>query len=130
MKKLIALTLVMASAMTSLAWADVPENNGGPQPWEQQHHGDQAQGRDQHHYDPQRMHEGSRFASYGNEFRRGHPAPVRFRGAEYQVNDWRDRGLPPPPDGQHWSYIDGNYVLIAAATGVITAIILNGALNH
>ncbi|MCQ4010676.1 RcnB family protein, partial [Klebsiella pneumoniae] len=33
------------------------------------------------------------------------------------VRDWSDRGLPPPPEGHHWSYIDGNYVLIAAATG-------------
>ena len=31
--------------------------------------------------------------------------------------------------GYHWANIDGNYVLIAAATGVITALVLNSALN-
>lgn len=35
-----------------------------------------------------------------------------------------------PPEGHHWSYIDGNYVLIAAATGIITSILVSGALGH
>lgn len=58
------------------------------------------------------------------------PAPAPFRGDEYRVRDWSDRGLPPPPEGHHWSYIDGNYVLIAAATGIITSILVSGALGH
>ncbi len=66
----------------------------------------------------------------GNDFRKGHPAPAPFRGDEYRVRDWSDRGLPPPPEGHHWSYIDGNYVLIAAATGIITSILVSGALGH
>jgi Ni/Co efflux regulator RcnB len=49
---------------------------------------------------------------------------------DYRVRDWNDRGLPPPPQGQHWSYINGNYVLIAAATGIITSILVNGVLSH
>ncbi|PWC11430.1 hypothetical protein B4923_13965 [Brenneria roseae subsp. americana] len=69
------------------------------------------------------------FVWSGNDFRKGHPAPQRFRGDSYRVNDWRARGLHEPPAGQHWAYIDGNYVLIAAATGIITAILLNSALN-
>lgn len=70
------------------------------------------------------------FAWRGNDFRKGHPAPAPFRGDEYRVRDWSDRGLPPPPEGHHWSYIDGNYVLIAAATGIITSILVSGALGH
>ncbi len=66
----------------------------------------------------------------GNDFRKGHPAPAPFRGDEYRVRDWSDRGLPPPPEGHHWSHIDGNYVLIAAATGIITSILVSGALGH
>ncbi len=34
---------------------------------------------------------------------KGHPAPAPFRGDEYRVRDWSDRGLPPPPEGHHWS---------------------------
>lgn len=70
------------------------------------------------------------FAWSGHDFRRGHPMPPRFRGDDYRVNDWRDRGLYEPPRGAHWAYVDGNYVLIAAATGIITAILLNGALSQ
>ncbi|MDO7775535.1 RcnB family protein, partial [Escherichia coli] len=54
----------------------------------------------------------------------------RYRGNDYRVSNWNDRGLPPPPQGQHWSYINGNYVLIAAATGIITSILVNGVLSH
>ena len=72
----------------------------------------------------------NQFAYGGHDFRKGQPAPKPFRGNDYRVNDWRARGLPAPPRGQHWSYIDGRYVLIAAATGIITSIILNSALHH
>ncbi|MCK8188321.1 RcnB family protein, partial [Erwinia amylovora] len=50
--------------------------------------------------------------------------PRRYRGGDYRVDDWRARGLDEPPRGAHWAYIDGTYVLIAAATGLITAIIV------
>ncbi|VDR29126.1 Nickel/cobalt homeostasis protein RcnB precursor [Raoultella terrigena] len=65
-----------------------------------------------------------------HDFRKGQPAPERYRGNAYRINNWNDRGLPAPPQGQHWSYIDGNYVLIAAATGIITSILVNGLLNN
>lgn len=65
------------------------------------------------------------FAWRGHEFRRGYPLPPRYRDGYYRVDDWRYRGLQPPPRGHYWSYIDGRYVLIAAATGVITAILMN-----
>lgn len=74
--------------------------------------------------------ERDRFVARGNDFRKGHPVPQRFRGDDYRVNDWRARGLREPPAGQHWAYIDGNYVLIAAATGVIAAILMNSALHN
>ncbi len=71
----------------------------------------------------------NRFAWRGDEFRRGYPAPQRYRGDYYRVDDWRHRGLQPPPRGHYWSYIDGRYVLIAAATGVITAILMGNLLD-
>nr|WP_113864865.1 RcnB family protein [Brenneria salicis]NMN92413.1 Ni/Co efflux regulator RcnB [Brenneria salicis ATCC 15712 = DSM 30166]RBP67757.1 Ni/Co efflux regulator RcnB [Brenneria salicis ATCC 15712 = DSM 30166]RLM32526.1 hypothetical protein BHG07_00130 [Brenneria salicis ATCC 15712 = DSM 30166] len=70
------------------------------------------------------------FSWNGRDFRKGHAVPKRFRGDDYRVTDWRDRGLYKPPSGQHWAYIDGNYVLIAAATGIITTILLNSMLNN
>ncbi|PIJ48812.1 hypothetical protein BL250_02365 [Erwinia sp. OLTSP20] len=83
------------------------------------------------HHQPPRGHyqERDHFAWQGHDFRRGHPVPPDYRDG-YRVDDWRERGLRQPPEGEHWAYIDGNYVLIAAATGIITSIILSSALHH
>ncbi|WP_434586031.1 RcnB family protein [Klebsiella sp. R390] len=113
--------------------------NNGPQGNGDNHRqgGDnRGPGRDQHadnrgqskpHQD---RHEQDHFAWNGHDFRKGQPAPEHYRGNDYRVNDWNARGLPAPPQGQHWSYIDGNYVLIAAASGIITSILVNGLLSH
>jgi Ni/Co efflux regulator RcnB len=41
--------------------------------------------------------------------------------------DWRHHHLRAPPRGYEWREVDGNYVLAAAATGLIASII---AANH
>lgn len=156
---LIASFIACSTLFSSVSWADGPgdqrwQSHGGDQ---HQDHGrgpdhggdrgpdrgdnhdrghdhDRGPGPDRHdHYADHRMPEGhrggDRFAWGGHDFRRGYPAPPEFRGPHYRVDDWRDRGLYEPPRGEHWAYIDGNYVLVAAATGIITAILLNGAFN-
>ncbi|KGD70879.1 hypothetical protein HA49_18400 [Tatumella morbirosei] len=72
---------------------------------------------------------GNSFAWQGHRFEPGRRFPHEYRGPHYWVNDWHNRGLPPPPYGHRWSYVDGNYVLVAIASGVITSIILNSALH-
>lgn len=69
------------------------------------------------------------FAWHGHEFRRGHVIPQEYRGDRYRVANWHEHGLREPPSGYHWANVNGNYVLIAAATGVISALVLNSALN-
>ncbi|MBN9587646.1 MAG: hypothetical protein BGN85_13970 [Alphaproteobacteria bacterium 64-11] len=39
--------------------------------------------------------------------------------------DWRRHHLHQPPHGYEWRRVDGNYVLAAAATGLIASIILS-----
>ncbi|WP_416261661.1 RcnB family protein [Gibbsiella quercinecans] len=70
------------------------------------------------------------FTWSGHDFRKGKPVPQGFRADNYRVKDWRARGLYQPPRGQNWAYINGNYVLIAAATGIVTAILLESANGH
>ncbi|HEY4029190.1 MAG TPA: RcnB family protein [Caulobacteraceae bacterium] len=41
--------------------------------------------------------------------------------------DWRARHLRAPPRGYEWRQVDGNYVLAAAATGIIASVIANAA---
>ncbi|WP_455820775.1 RcnB family protein [Pseudomonas cerasi] len=143
------LTLIISlftasSLFSTLSHAEGP-GSGPDQQWRQNgghdNRGDDRRGGD--HYDDRghddRGHgdrgrggpdERDHFAWNGHDFRRGHPAPDRFRGDDYRVDDWHDRGLYEPPRGEHWAYVDGNYVLIAAATGVITSIILGNMLGH
>jgi len=142
---LIISVFTASSLFTTLTYADGP-GNGPDREWHQQGGHDKRGGNERHddrhdHRGPDERgydHRGrggpgerDHFAWQGHDFRRGHPAPDRFRGDDYRVDDWRDRGLDEPPRGEHWAYVDGNYVLIAAATGIITSIILgNIAGNH
>ncbi|ORM68431.1 RcnB family protein [Pantoea rwandensis] len=147
---LIASLIACSTLFSAASWADGPgdqhwQPRGGDQHQDHghgpDHGGDRGpnRGPDNHGHDnhggyaDHRMSDGQRegdhFAWNGHDFRRGHPMPPEFRGPHYRVDDWRERRLPEPPRGEYWSYVDGNYVLIAAATGVITSLLLNGAFN-
>jgi Ni/Co efflux regulator RcnB len=41
-----------------------------------------------------------------------------------RVNDWQNRHLQRPPRGYEWRRVDNNYVLAAAATGLIAGLVL------
>ena len=57
-------------------------------------------------------------------WRRGVYVPAAYRG--FYVQDWGYYGLRSPPPGYRWVYADGNFVLMAVATGLIADVILNG----
>lgn len=69
------------------------------------------------------------FSWQGHDFRRGHAIPQEYRGDHYRIANWHERGLREPPSGEYWANINGNYVLVAAVTGVITSLVLGNALN-
>lgn len=58
------------------------------------------------------------------DWHEGGHVPDRYRDDSHWVQNWHDRDLPEPPRGHRWLEIDGDYVLAAVATGVITSIIL------
>ncbi|HET6971596.1 MAG TPA: RcnB family protein [Phenylobacterium sp.] len=60
----------------------------------------------------------------GYGWRRGAYVPSAYR--HYYVSDYYYYGLRPPPPGYRWVYADGNFVLMALATGLIADVILNG----
>lgn len=59
-------------------------------------------------------------------WQKGDRVPQKYRGQGYYVNDWRTRELPPPPSGHRWLRVNGDYVLVGIATGVISQILLGG----
>lgn len=145
-KTTLALLIAVFSAsslFSTVTQADVPpgqawhhqgghEGHGGPGDRDRPGRGpDRGPDFDSHrgHGPDRHFEERDRFAWQGHEFHRGQPLPPRFRGNDYRVNDWHARGLHEPPRGERWASIDGNYVLIAAATGVITSILLNNAFH-
>ena len=58
------------------------------------------------------------------EWRRGGRVPSEYRGRQYVVNDWRGHRLQQPPRGYRWVGVGGDFVLTAAATGLIAQIII------
>lgn len=120
-------------ATTSLgAFAEGPQQGHGEQSVKrlseggQQQHGQpqehNAQPRQAEHREPQHQ-QSNHQQSHHADFHRGRPLPEKYRGKSYQVTDWHKRGLKAPPAGHRWQNVNGNYVLIAVATGVITSII-------
>lgn len=61
------------------------------------------------------------YDGYGpdHDLRRGARLPSRYRNHQYVVNDWRGHHLHAPPRGQQWVQVGADYVLVAAATGLI-----------
>ena len=50
--------------------------------------------------------------------------PRAYRG--YYVQEPSYYGLRPAPRGQRWIYADGNFVLMAVASGLIAQVVANG----
>jgi len=58
-------------------------------------------------------------------YKRGGYLPVEYR-TRYVVTDWRRDRLREPPRGYHWVRSDnGDFLLVAIATGVIVDLLLN-----
>lgn len=60
----------------------------------------------------------------GYAWSRGRYVPRAYR--TYYVQDPYFYGLRAPPPGHRWVYADGNFVLMALATGLIADVIANG----
>jgi Ni/Co efflux regulator RcnB len=62
---------------------------------------------------------------FHHNWHRGDRIPDQYRHGGYVVNDWRGHHLHAPPRGYHWVNVDGDYVLVAVATGIIAELALN-----
>jgi Ni/Co efflux regulator RcnB len=58
-------------------------------------------------------------------YKKGGVMPNEYRGNQYVVSDWRSERLRAPPRGYNWVRSDnGDFLLVAVTTGVITSILL------
>jgi len=59
-------------------------------------------------------------------YKQGGVVPNDYRGNRYVVSDWRSEHLHEPPQGYHWVRSDnGDFLLVAVTTGVISSILLS-----
>lgn len=82
---------------------------------------DKYNSHDDHHYSG--MHDRGRHEGW---YKRGGHVPQEYRGGRYVVTDWRSEHLRAPPRGERWVRSDnGDFLLVAVATGVITDLLLH-----
>lgn len=107
MKMKLAMAVCAALLMTSVAMAsqsDGHDNNG-------------------HHQSSSVMHDRGAHEGW---YKKGGVMPNDYRNNRYVVSDWRSEHLREPPHGYHWVRSDnGDFLLVAVTTGVISSILLS-----
>lgn len=95
------------------------------------HDGHRRVERHVYHHGPRVVHRDVRIVhrhppAYGRHARwqRGHYLPVEYRQSRYVVRHHHPQ-LYAPPRGHHWIQVNGEFLLVAAATGLIAHAILN-----
>lgn len=117
-RHLLALALLSAVPMVMTTTAAFAQDHGWDQDEDHDHghghgHGHGHDGDDWHH-------DNGRHRGWDKHYGRGEYLPERYRVREYYVEDYRTYRLAPPPPGYGWyRNDDGEYVLVAIATGLI-----------
>ncbi|WP_199535816.1 RcnB family protein [Dyella psychrodurans] len=104
------------------------------QGWGQDDHGhghddrDHDHGYDHDHYDHDHYdHDHGRHGGWDKHYGRGDRLPERYRGPDYYVDDYERYHLYAPRPGYRWVRgDDGQFVLVAVATGIIIQEVLYG----
>jgi Ni/Co efflux regulator RcnB len=78
------------------------------------------------HHDQNRQGQQAQGYRHHPEWRHGSRIAQEDWGRGQQV-DWHRHHLRAPPRGYEWRQVDGNYVLAAAATGLIASIIASSS---
>ncbi|QSN63826.1 RcnB family protein (plasmid) [Caballeronia sp. M1242] len=126
MKKRIIVALLSAglglSAGASFAqqWHGPDENHGPGADRAPMMHGHDA--RDSH--DAPRPPEHAERDRGHPDWHKGDRLSSEYRDHQYVVDDWRGHGLRQPPRGYQWVGVGADYVLVAAATGLIAQVVL------
>jgi Ni/Co efflux regulator RcnB len=138
MKKLLSLSaacgVVLMLASGSVLAQDHGHGHGRGNDQHGHDDGDRGHGRDHDRYvrhDDRRGNGRGRYNSWHDRgrhegwYKRGGYLPVEYR-TRYVVTDWRHDRLREPPRGYHWVRSDnGDFLLVAIATGVIVDLLLN-----
>lgn len=104
-------------------WND--HDRGGKDRYDNRHF-DRHDGRDHYRYDRRHWHDNGRHYGHGPRYYRGQYLPPRYLGSSYYVHDYRHYRLHDPRPGYRWVRSDdGQFLLVAIATGVIVEALLS-----
>jgi Ni/Co efflux regulator RcnB len=125
MKRTLTAVAAAAIALTGLSGAAMAQP--GPD-----HHGPPGQDRRDDRHDNRSDNRGDMRSdkrappghAYGHANWRKGQRVSRDEWRRYQVVDYRRHHLRRPPRGYEWRQVDGDYILAAAATGLIVSIIV------
>ncbi|MHB1058335.1 MAG: RcnB family protein [Rhodanobacter sp.] len=122
MKKLLSLSVACGVMMLASGSVLAQDHGRGP---------GQGPDRDRHGYDDHRGHDHGHYSNWRDRgrhegwYKRGGYLPVEYR-TRYVVTDWHRDHLRAPPRGYHWVRSDnGDFLLVAIATGAIVDLLLN-----
>lgn len=127
---LIAVASLSIFAFSAVALADPPQDRGHGndqgQGWSDHGHGhdhDRDHGNDRDRGDDH--HDNGRHLGWDKHYGRGDRLPPQYRGREYYVDNYAEYHLHRPRPGYRWVRGDnGQFVLVAVATGLITEVLL------
>jgi Ni/Co efflux regulator RcnB len=60
------------------------------------------------------------------DWHRGDRIPNDYRNRQYVIDDYRGYGLNRPQRGYQWIGVNGDYALVAIASGIIAQVVING----
>ena len=117
-----ALTLLVAPISEALAqgWNNDRHDNGRPGAMTTQHRDNDRRDNDRrdNYRNDNNRHDNGRHRGW---YKGGHIDRSDWNRG-YRVNDYRRYHLQRPPRGYEWRRVDNNYVLAAAATGLIAGL--------
>ena len=124
-RHLLALALLSAVPMVMATTAAVAQDQDHDHGWGRQdddhdHGHGHGHDRDDHGWRDDDHHDHGHHYGWDKHYHRGEYLPDRYRVREYYVEDYRTYRLDPPPPGYGWyRNEDGEFVLVAVATGLI-----------
>ena len=123
---------LIAAALTAFVFGASPVLAGNEHKHEHKHDATPAQGKSQakahtHKGSPKadgRHDNGRHLGWYKQQYKRGDRVVLNDIEPRYYVDDYRTYGLTAPPEGYRWVRpMDDRYLLVQAATGLITKVL-------
>jgi Ni/Co efflux regulator RcnB len=128
MKNKTIISALVALTLAQSGWALADDDHHHDDRRDDHHEQDHRPGPgfDRQAHDDHGYHGGhdERGAGPNHDWRRGQRLSGEYRNRQYVVDNWREHRLSPPPRGYQWVQAGGDYVLIAAATGIIAQLVL------